>query len=342
VADAQHGAFVLCRTSNPGGADLQDRLVLDGDGGTRRAWAVMADLARSWNHRGNVGLVVGATRPNELAAIRRRAPDLWILAPGVGAQGGSLHEALSAGLRADGSGLLITVSRGISRAPDPGAAAADLVARIRAHEPRAERGSMLDLRTTVARGLLDAGCVRFGEFTLKSGLKSPIYIDLRRLIGFPSLLADVGRLLSDRARDLQWDVLAPLPYAAMPIGSAMSLQLSRPMVYPRREVKDYGTKAQVEGVFEPGHVALVVDDLATTGGSKLEGFEKLRGVGLVVHDVLVLIDRESGATEAMASADVGLHAVYTLTELLGLWQDIGAIRRAQVAEVKAFLAASRS
>ena len=287
-------------------------------------------------HR-NVGLVVGATRPNELAAVRRRAPDLWILAPGVGAQGGSLEDALAAGLREDGMGLLVTVSRGISRAADPGEAAATLVERMRERADVPKRRGGFDLRSSVARGLLDAGCVKFGSFTLKSGLVSPIYIDLRRLVGSPTLLADVARLLADKARDLSYDLIAPLPYAAMPIGTAMSLQLSRPMVYPRREAKQYGTKATVEGVFVPGQSALVVDDLATTGGSKVEGIDKLRSVGLNVNDVLVLIDRESGAAEVMAEAGVGMHAVYTLSELLEIWKIIGAVNRAQAAEVHAFI-----
>ncbi len=86
----------------------------------------VARLAQTWNTKNNIGLVVGATQPEALARVRAAAPKLWFLAPGVGAQGGDLETALKAGLRKDGLGMLIPVSRGISRAQNPGQAAAEL------------------------------------------------------------------------------------------------------------------------------------------------------------------------------------------------------------------------
>jgi len=118
----EHGVFLLCKTSNQGAGDLQD-LRLIGTRQARHLYEQVAVLAQKWNDRQNVGVVVGATHPQALADVRKLAPDLWILAPGVGAQGGDLHAALTAGLRADGLGLLIPVSRAISRAADPRAAA---------------------------------------------------------------------------------------------------------------------------------------------------------------------------------------------------------------------------
>ncbi len=123
LADPERGAFLLCKTSNPGARDLQDLKV--GESGDPLFIAV-ARLARLWNTRNNVGLVVGATHPEALALVRQTAPELWLLAPGVGAQGGELEAALRAGLRADGKGLLLPVSRALSRAADPGKAAAEL------------------------------------------------------------------------------------------------------------------------------------------------------------------------------------------------------------------------
>jgi uridine monophosphate synthetase len=86
----------------------------------------VAQLAQSWNTKNNIGLVVGATQPETLAHVRAAAPNLWFLAPGVGAQGGDLESALRAGLRKDGKGLLINVSRGVARAENPALAAAEL------------------------------------------------------------------------------------------------------------------------------------------------------------------------------------------------------------------------
>ncbi|SFR93739.1 orotidine-5'-phosphate decarboxylase [Halomicrobium zhouii] len=109
------GVFVLCRTSNPGGSDLQD-LELD-DGGT--LYERVAGLAAGWNEYGNVGLVVGATNPDELEEIREIVPDIPFLVPGVGAQGGDAEAAVEFGL-ADGVGL-VNSSRGIIFAGENGA-----------------------------------------------------------------------------------------------------------------------------------------------------------------------------------------------------------------------------
>ena len=122
LADPARGVFLLCKTSNPGAGDLQDLPLADRIP-AQRLFERVAELARGWNVNDNLGLVVGATHPEALAAVRKVAPELWILAPGVGAQGGDLEAALSAGLRADGLGLLVPVSRQISRAADPRQAA---------------------------------------------------------------------------------------------------------------------------------------------------------------------------------------------------------------------------
>jgi uridine monophosphate synthetase len=126
----EKGALLLCKTSNEGSRDVQDLRVQDEHGGHQALYLRVAALARQWNTRRNVGLVVGATFPDILMEIRATAPELWILAPGIGAQGAELEAALRAGLRPDGMGLLINVSRGISRAEDPAAAAAGLRDRI--------------------------------------------------------------------------------------------------------------------------------------------------------------------------------------------------------------------
>ncbi len=168
----------------------------------------------------------------------------------------------------------------------------------------------------LANALYDRGCVKFGTFTLKSGLTSPIYIDLRLLVTYPELLRQVARTLSQAACDLSYDRIAAIPYAALPIGVAMALELDRPMIYPRREVKEHGTRRAIEGIFEAGDKALLVDDLITRGGSKLEAIETLQAADMEVEDVLVLIDREQGGSEDLAEQGYQLHAVLKLTQLL--------------------------
>ena len=139
IQNPEKGIFLLCKTSNPGANDLQDLMV------DSRQWTIdrssrstvdgprsiplyehVAKLAQSWNSKNNIGLVVGATYPEALARVRDVVPDMWFLAPGVGAQGGELESALKAGLRKDGKGMLLPVSRGIARAEKPGIAAAEM------------------------------------------------------------------------------------------------------------------------------------------------------------------------------------------------------------------------
>jgi uridine monophosphate synthetase len=146
----EKGVFLLCKTSNPGAGDLQDSLVLDDEKPMTEAepsslqppssvplYIHVARLAQTWNTGNNIGLVVGATQPEALARVRAVAPEMWFLAPGIGAQGGDLEVALQVGLRKDGKGLLIPISRGISRAKSPALAAAefrDEILRIRSSQ----------------------------------------------------------------------------------------------------------------------------------------------------------------------------------------------------------------
>ena len=191
--------------------------------------------------------------------------------------------------------------------------------------------------STLADGLLSAGCIKFGEFALKSGLKSPIYIDLRQIISYPKLLEQVGAAYLPLLKGLQFDRIAGLPYAAIPIATAVSLHGHYPMIYPRKEVKAYGTKADIEGEYHAGETVVVIDDLATTGGSKFEAIEKLTAAGLMVKDVVVLVDRQSGAKESLAGAGYDLHAVLTITQLLDYWDKAGVINKDKIEEARDFL-----
>jgi uridine monophosphate synthetase len=127
IQDPEKGVFLLCKTSNVGSMDLQNLLVLPmGSDSPSPLYLYVAQLAQQWNEKNNVGIVVGATHPQIMGMIRAAVPDLWFLSPGVGAQGGELESALKSGLRKDGKGILIPVSRGISRASSPARAAAEL------------------------------------------------------------------------------------------------------------------------------------------------------------------------------------------------------------------------
>jgi uridine monophosphate synthetase len=337
TAYPDRGVLLLCHTSNPGATDLQTLLT-----GGRPLYEVVAEKAAAWG----TGLVVGATYPAALARARALAPEAWILLPGVGAQGGDLQAALAAGLRADGLGVVVNSSRGIIYAEDPRQAALDLRARIQA--ARAGAGAAPpDPRAALAVALADIGAVQFGDFTLASGKRSPIYIDLRLLASFPAVLRQVGRAYADLLRrelgigeegqQAAGIRLAAIPYAALAIGTAVALETGLPMIYPRKEVKDYGRARPIEGQFEAGERAIVLDDLITTGGSKLQAIEPLEAAGLQVRDVVVLIDREQGGRQDLAAAGYRLHAVLGLGELLDMLVQAGCIGAEQREQVAAFL-----
>jgi len=196
---------------------------------------------------------------------------------------------------------------------------------------------MQDELAALADGLLEVGCIKFGDFTLKSGLQSPIYIDLRQIISHPKLLADVAQAYLPIVSSLQFSRIAGLPYAAIPIATAISLAGNYPMIYPRKEAKSYGTKAEIEGEYHAGETVVVIDDLATTGGSKFEAIEKLTDAGLVVKDVVVLVDRQSGAKESLEQAGYSMHAVLTIGQFLDSWEEHGKVEKDKIEKTRLFL-----
>ena len=185
--------------------------------------------------------------------------------------------------------------------------------------------------------LFEAGCVQFGTFTLKSGLTSPIYVDLRLLVSHPPVLREVARAMAEMAHRLAFDRIAAIPYAGLPIGVALALELDQPLIYPRREVKEHGTRRAIEGAFEPGETVLLVDDLITRGDSKLEAIAPLEAAGLNVRDVLVLIDREQGGAADLAQRGYQLHAILRLSEVLDALRQSGHITPTQHAKVLRYL-----
>ena len=182
------------------------------------------------------------------------------------------------------------------------------------------------------------GIIKFGKFTLKSGIESPFYVDLRPLASDPKILKHLANYLLEMLPLDNFDLICGVPYAALPMATAMSLESYIPLIIKRKEAKQYGTKKLIEGIYKKGQNCLLVEDVITSGKSLLETIPEIEDEGITVSDVVVVLDREQGGKEMLESKGYRVHTLFTISEVCRMLKEEGHLTDDEVTRINDFLA----
>jgi len=200
---------------------------------------------------------------------------------------------------------------------------------------------LTDIQERLLSQLFDIGAIKFGDFKLKlhdtypEAPLSPLYIDLRTLRRFPEAKNAAVHIYQELVKPLKFDLLVDIPTAATPLVSSLADILQIGMITPRTDQKGHGSGAKIDGFLktDKGKTALLIDDLVTKADSKLEAANILLKKGLIVTDVVVLIDREQGGKEELAEKGLTLHSAITLTEMFDYYTRVGKIGMKERTEI---------
>ncbi|KAJ0177056.1 hypothetical protein K1T71_007065 [Dendrolimus kikuchii] len=189
--------------------------------------------------------------------------------------------------------------------------------------------------------LYSIDAVKFGDFTTKSGIKTPVYFDLRVIVSYPDVMEVISLLIQDIGlKDGKYDHLCGVPYTALPIATLLSVQAKISMLMRRKEIKTYGTKKSIEGHYKADQTCLIIEDVVTSGSSVLETVNDLRKEGLIVKDAIIILDREQGGRKNLAVNDVEIKSLFTMSSLIDILLKNNKITENMYLEVKNYLAQS--
>lgn len=181
------------------------------------------------------------------------------------------------------------------------------------------------------------GIIKFGRFTLKSGIESPFYVDLRPLASDPKILKNLANYLLDMLPLDNFDLICGVPYAALPMATAMSLESYIPLIIKRKEAKEYGTKKMIEGIYQKGQNCLLVEDVITSGKSLIETIAEIEQEDIKVADIVVVLDREQGGKQLLESRGYRVHTLFNISEVCSILQENGDLCDDEVQRINDFL-----
>lgn len=163
------------------------------------------------------------------------------------------------------------------------------------------------------------GIIKFGDFTLASGKKSSYYVDLRLVPSYPIEFRKMVKYLENEiSQDIgldNFDSIVSVPTGGLVIASALAIETVKPLIYVRSKPKDYGTSKTVEGKIHDNMKVVMIDDVATTGGSVVNAIKSLKEANITVKDAYVIVNRMEGADEALLEFGVKMHSILNILQI---------------------------
>ena len=329
--------FILAHTSNPQAEVLQRYPNLE-----QPFYLQVVQEAQSWATPEQLYLEVGTTNPEILTKIRAIAPERTILLRSLWSKNSNLESLINIGLNSTGEGLLIPIPQDFLANDNLALEVESLNQKINTYrQAKMNQAGSCEIWTPdvclltqhpyqdLILELFDIGCLLFGEYVQASGATFSYYIDLRKIISNPHIFNQVLDAYGDIVKTLEFDRIAGIPYGALPTATGLALNLQRPMIFPRKEVKAHGTRRLIEGNFHPGETVVVIDDILISGKSVMEGADKLKSAGLKIEDIVVFIDHEGGAKERLADNGYRAHSVLSISDITATLYESGRIDREQ-------------
>ena len=196
----------------------------------------------------------------------------------------------------------------------------------------------------IAEKLIDIESVQFSfneHFTLTSGLKSPVYVDCRKIISFVKereFIMDAAVNYIEKNK-LEFDLVAGGETAGIPYSAFISEKIKKPMIYIRKKPKGFGKNQQIEGSFKENQVSILIEDLATDGGSKVIFVEAMRKAGLAVKDIFVIFyyDIFNFEESALSKLNVKIHSLCTWKDIIAVLEKRNTFNQTDIENLKEFL-----
>ena len=360
------GVVINCHSSNPAAKVLQHYPNED-----EPFYLQVVRESQRWGTVDQLLLEVGTSDPEILKRVRQAAPERFVMLRSLWGEEGNLQRLLKSGLNQAGDGLLLPLPQSLLNENDINRQTAALKTRINKireehlntqleilsqqpteecriwpHTNRTNAAEQSNVEQNIIENdlrelvidLFDIKCLLFGEFEQSSGAIFNYYVDLRQIISDPALFHRVLDCYAQVLRTLKFDRIAGIPYGSLPTATGLSLQLHKPLIYPRKEVKAHGTRRLVEGEFNEGETVAVVDDILITGGSVLEGIAKLESSGLNVNDVVVFLDhgglQDTRAKERLNAKGLNIQAVLSLETISDVLEEAERISADQAKELR--------